>query len=309
MAGYDDNRRPKRPMLAAKASAQELREAFRLHGDFWAFPKLDGIRGLATENLLLSRSLKAIPNHEAQRRWAGELTWGLDGELLATQPWEHSACRIATSVFMTRDGVLPRESRYHVFDTWFGAERPFHKRYHEAFTTAREHAELGIVEVGFQTVRSEDEMLEFEASMLELGYEGLILRLPTAEYKAGRSTIREGGMIKVKRVEDAEATVVGMVELEHNGNAAQVDRLGLTRRSSAQEGKFGGGVLGALVCETDSGVVFHLGTGFDAAEREVIWKRRHEYLGKLVKYQYFGHGTFERPRHPRFIGWRDRDDK
>lgn len=299
---------PPRPMLAAKATQAELEEAFRHHGLFWAFPKLDGIRGLSADGGLYSRALKRIPNAEAQRRWSGEITAGLDGELLATLAWDHDACRLATSAFMTREGGLPRAARYHVFDCWDCPERPFSARYHRAYETATRWPELGLIAVGFTAVRSMDQMLEVEAQVLAQGYEGLILRLPSAPYKEGRSTLREGGMIKVKRTVDAEARCIGMVELEHNGNAAQVSELGLTRRSSHKEGKWGAGVLGALICELPSGVTFNIGTGFDAAEREIIWARRAEYLGRLVKFRYFGHGEHERPRHPRFLAWRHESD-
>jgi DNA ligase-1 len=167
---------------------------------------------------------------------------------------------------------------------------------------------MGLEIVGFRAVRSMDAMLEVEAEALTQGYEGLILRLPNAHYKPGRSTLREGGMIKVKRTLDAEARVVGMVELEHNENAAERNELGLTRRSSHQEGKFGANVLGALIVELPSGVRFNIGTGFSAAERQIIWTRRHECLDRVVKFRYFGHGEHERPRHPRFLSWRHEDD-
>ena len=43
---------------------------------------------------------------------------------------------------------------------------------------------------------------------------------PNAPYKQGRSTVREGYLLKVKTFLDDEATVVRFEERMHNGNEA-----------------------------------------------------------------------------------------
>ncbi len=90
-----------------------------------------------------------------------------------------------------------------------------------------------------------------------------------------------------------------------NNNEATRDELGRTKRSTHQENKSGKGRLGALVCRTESGVQFNIGTGFDADQREKLWKIGVNLIGRYVKYKYFAIGVVEAPRFPVFLGWRD----
>jgi hypothetical protein len=75
-----------------------------------------------------------------------------------------------------------------------------------------------------------------------------MLRDPNGPYKFGRSTRKEGYLLKLKRFCDSEAEVIGVVELMHNGNEAKTNALGRTERSTRKAGKTGMGVLGALAC-------------------------------------------------------------
>jgi DNA ligase-1 len=153
-----------------------------------------------------------------------------------------------------------------------------------------------------------DTLLDYEALVLLKGYEGVILRSPAAGYKFGRSTANEQGMLKLKRFEDAEATIIGFVERMHNGNVATTNELGRTARSSHQENKHGLGDLGALHLLTPDGIEFFCGTGFDDNLRKEIWDNRPKYLGRLTKYKHFPVGAKDLPRHPVFLGFRDKRD-
>lgn len=141
-----------------------------------------------------------------------------------------------------------------------------------------------------------------------------MIRAERGAYKCGRSTEREGGLVKVKRFVDAEAVVVGFVEEMHNANEATRDALGNTERSTSKAGLVGKGTLGALVVRrTDPYVdamrpLFNIGTGFTAAQREDFWNRREELLHTLVKFKHFDHGTVDAPRHPVFLGFRAPED-
>jgi DNA ligase-1 len=161
-----------------------------------------------------------------------------------------------------------------------------------------------------------DDLNTLEAQFLAEGYEGLMIRSGDAEYKYGRSTEREGGLVKVKRFVDAEAVVVGFVEEMENTNEAKRDALGNTERSTAKAGLVGKGTLGALVvrntCELDDrvpvGPEFNIGTGFTAAQRADLWQRREELLGQHVTYKYFAHGIVDVPRHPVYKAFRSPED-
>src|ERR1019366_8796365 len=110
-------------------------------------------------------------------------------------------------------------------------------------------------------------------------------------YKMGRSTEREGYLLKIKRFEDGEAEVIGFEERMHNGNESTTNALGRTERSSHQENLIGRGDLGALIVVgvngTYKGVEFKIGTGFNDAERGVIWQYRAAHIGRITKYKYF----------------------
>ena len=122
---------------------------------------------------------------------------------------------------------------------------------------------------------------------------------------------------------DAEAVVVGVEELMHNENEAEMSQLGLQKRSSHKDGKVPSGKLGALVCVPYSGEYdiarmqgsqperiiprFRIGTGFDDATRHLLWAQREELFGRIVKYKSMQHGTLDAPRHPVFLGFRAED--
>ena len=94
----------------------------------------------------------------------------------------------------------------------------------------------------------------------------------------------------------------------NNGNIAIKNELGRTARSSHKENKSGRGDLGALLLRHSSGIEFSCGTGFTDGERGEIWANRDRYLGQLAKYKHFPVGAKDLPRHPVFLGWRDRRD-
>ena len=131
-------------------------------------------------------------------------------------------------------------------------------------------------------------------------------------YKQGRSTEKEGYLLKIKRFEDAEAEVIGFEERMHNGNSATTNALGRTERSSHKENLIGRGDLGALTVKglqaPYKGVEFNIGSGFDDQERMSIWQNKSEYVGKIVKFRYFPLGSKDRPRFPTFEGWRHKED-
>jgi DNA ligase-1 len=140
---------------------------------------------------------------------------------------------------------------------------------------------------------------------LELGYEGLILRSPHAPYKYGRSTLNQGWMLKLKEFLDAEAEIIGIEELLHNENPAEIGELGQTKHSHEKAGLVGGGVLGSFVCRWRN-TYFNLGTGFNAQQRKEYYTK--DCIGKLAKFKYQGVGPNNKPRFPVFLGFRHKDD-
>ncbi|MNG11564.1 DNA ligase [compost metagenome] len=131
-----------------------------------------------------------------------------------------------------------------------------------------------------------------------------MVRQADGKYKQGRSTLREGILLKLKRFNSAECIVTGFEELMHNANEAKINETGHTDRSSHKENLVPMNTLGALlVKDIESGVDFAIGTGYTAAQRKEIWDNRRQWLGKIVTYTHFAVGSgYDKPRFPVFKG-------
>lgn len=285
-----------RPMLAATTDGSNL--MYPLLGS----AKFDGIRALVRGGVVVSRNLKPIPNEEVQRLWGKKKYEGLDGELIVGDPTAKDVYRKTNSGVMTFEGKP--DVTYRVFDN-FQYAGGFHRRLLAVTKFAKANANMKLVPVYHTPIRSYEALLKYEEAILELGFEGVMLRSYEGAYKEGRATPNEGTLFKLKRFLDAEAVVVGFEELEHNMNEQQRSLLGLAKRSSHKKGRVAGGVLGALVCQLPGGVRFNIGSGFTQEEREQFWAIRDQLKGKLVKYKYFPVGVKDRPRFPVYLGWRD----
>lgn len=288
-----------KPMLGVSVTRDALIEKLAGGRGMYASVKLDGVRALVKDGVVLSRSLKPIPNKFVQAMF-GHLE-GFDGELIVGIAHDPNVFRSTTSGVMSPDGKPNVE--YWVFDKW-DSPLSFHHRH--KLLEAEAKGVPGVQVVPQALVLDIEAADNFSATSLAVGYEGAILRDPTSSYKFGRSTVREAGLLKVKPFVDAEAEVIGKVELQHNENEAFTNELGRTARSSAKAGKVGGGTLGALVCSMN-GVEFEIGTGFTAAERQSMWDDP-ALIGKLVKFKYLNTGNYDKPRHAVFLGFRDRID-
>lgn len=286
-----------KPMLAVQADLPQLSYPVLVS------PKLDGIRCIIRDGVVMSRSLKPIRNKHVQTLFGVPELDGYDGELIVGEPGAEDVYLKTNSGVMSADGEP--DVTFWAFDHIGEPDRPFGKRY----AALAGHGHPCVQLVPQHVTHSEDALLELEAHYLEQGYEGLMLRHPDGPYKHGRSTLKEGILLKLKRFDDSEAEVIGFVEQMHNANEAKKDALGHTERSTAKAGLVPAGMLGALqVRDIHTGVEFEIGTGFTREQRLDIFANQDKYRGVLAKYQYFAGGSKERPRFPSFKGWRDRED-
>ena len=285
--------KPFAPLLAAPADLKRIE-----YGNVWLSAKLDGIRAIVIDGVVVSRSLKPIRNRHVQKLF-GHLEH-YDGELICGDPTAKDCYLKTNSAVMSADGEP--DVTFHVFDH---VEQPCD----EYFARYKRLAGGRYVQVVVQhSAENETALLDLEQWLLGKGYEGVMLRAhsgPQSFYKYGRSTAREGTLLKLKRFTDSEATVIGVEEEMQNNNEATKDALGRTERSSHKENLVGKGRLGALICETKEGIRFNIGTGFDAATRVDLWQRRETLPGMLAKFKHFEIGQKEAPRFPVFLGWRD----
>jgi len=269
----------------------------------FASPKLDGIRCLILDGVAVSRTLKPIPNLHIRHQLAG--LPALDGELICGDPTDPDCFNRTTSAVMSRDGA-PRFT-FRVFDHFGTPSDTFPQRIYTAELRVNEaQADFRPVEMVPQRfIRDAAELAEYEAAQVAAGYEGVMVRDICDFYKFGRSTAKEGILGKVKRFADAEAEIVGIEELHRNGNAAEINALGHTERSTAAAGLVAAGTLGALIVRAEGfAETFKIGTGYTAAQRDSLWSDRASLPGRLVKFKHQPAGAKDAPRFPVFLGFR-----
>lgn len=286
-----------KPMLASDAE--------HVNYPVLASTKLDGIRCLIIDGVPTSRNGKPIRNRFVQAYFKQHQKdcEGLDGELIVGDPFAKDVFQVTTSGVMSSDGQP--NFQFYVFDYHDMPSAGYRARHRRLLDAKFPDRVLKVEQV---LCNSDQEMVEYEEGCLSLGYEGLILRDPDGRYKYGRSTAKEGLLLKVKKFSDSEAEVVGFEELMSNQNPKTKDVFGDTERSSHKAGMVPMDTLGALVCRHTNGQTFGIGTGFDQATRKEIWTNRKKYLGKLAKYKHLEISVKDLPRFPVFLGWRDAND-
>jgi DNA ligase-1 len=286
-----------RPLLAYNAVD---RKSGPIHFPVLVSPKIDGIRCLITQDGAVSRTLKPIPNIFI-RHYLSQAPIGLDGELTVGDSFNSS-----TSAIMSHFGEP--DFTYHIFDHFGSSRESFVSRFLMAAVELKLIPHLTKIQLlGHKSIQNQEELEMAEAEAIAGGFEGLMIRRPSGHYKFGRSTANERLLGKIKRFEDREATVLGITPLYENQNQAEIDNLGLQKRSHSQENKTEKELMGSLTCRDKKfASTFEIGTGFTAAQRREFYLNPP--LGRTVKYKYLPHGTIDLPRHPVFLGFRSKDD-
>ena len=268
-----------------------------------ATPKIDGIRCLKIDGQALSNSFKPIPNHYVRRLIEAECPDGFDGELVVME----GEFNDSQSAFMSREGKP--KFLYKVFDyVKHGLDEPYVSRVNRLDMQLSPGFIEKLIPIHIYTL---DELQAYEQQMLTLGHEGVIIRSPLSPYKCGRSTLREGYLIALKRFVDSEAIIVGFEPRYHNANPSFTGELGQTKRSSHQENKIELDTLGVILAtDIHTGVSIRVGTGKGLTDtfREKIWKNQSLYLNRMFTYQFQEHGMKDKPRILSFKGFRHIDD-
>ncbi len=298
------------PMLASPAT-----DKYPLKFPLYASPKIDGVRAYVKDGVLLSRSGKPIRNKYVQKTLGFKVLDGLDGELCVGNPWDKNLMQQTTSGVMSADGE-PKFT-YYVFDVWSWPDTPYKRRYaHLAYTDSlpsyvKDLHQSGMLHFLEHVVMIDQNALDtYEQDALAIGYEGVMVRDPEGPYKYGRSTAKEGYLLKLKRWEDGEAQIIEFQEFMHNANELEQDEYGYAKRSTHQENKVPMNKLGALICkDIVTGAQLKIGTGFDDEMRKTIWYGRETFRNQIVKYKHFAQaGVKDTSRFPVFVGFRDKRD-
>jgi len=280
-----------KPLLATKA------EFDKIQYPVLATPKLDGIRCLMVNGVAMSRSMKPIPNQYVQEQLRG--LHGLDGELMVNGDFNQ-----VQSGIMKKTGEP--DFTFHVFDKWdrdygyglcmedldwLGVDNP--------------RAKLLLPNI----VNNEQDLTLYLEHCLKQGYEGVMIRQPNSKYKFGRSTVKEGILLKIKKFFDDEAELLEIIEAQHNLNEQDYDELGYSKRSSCKENLVPAGTAGSLLVKwNDKEFRVGFGPGFTDEKKQWIWDNRVNLLGELVKFSYQELSKDGIPRFGKMLEIRHPDD-
>jgi DNA ligase-1 len=293
-----------RPMLAALC-----RDINTLHYPVLVTPKIDGIRCVTLEREVivpnddgvdvLTRSLKNVPNNFIRQTLSAYGLPNLDGELVVGENFQMSSSGI-----MSENGQP--NFTYWIFDLIM-PHLEYVERMHQLCQMGLQN--LPHIKILTPTViDTPAQLLAYEQAMLEMKFEGVMIRSMTGPYKFGRSTEKQSWLLKLKRFADDEAIIIGHEELYRNYNESTVGPLGLSERSDHAENKMPAGVLGAFRVRNRDGVEFNVGSGFTDIQRSVYWDKRDAFVGQWLKYKFQNFGIKTAPRHPVFLGIRDARD-
>ncbi len=282
--------------------------------------KFDGLRCIVGgDGVAYSRTLKPFPNRFIQEYFqkVRPALNGFDGELIVGPPNLENTLNTSVSGIMSEQGEP--DFTFYIFDyvpLYPAVACNATERYLNTIEQIEERSgfpDNRVKVVQQYLIESHDELDEFESKALTEGYEGVMIKGAYSLYKFGRSTVREGGLGKIKRFVDDEFEVVGFEEQMKNNNLAEKDNFGNTKRSSCKENLAPAGTLGRIICELPdgSGRTFGVGTfkGWTHEYRKEIWDNREKYVGKMLKVKYFPLGTVNLPRLPVGLCFRDEIDR
>ena len=139
----------------------------------------------------------------------------------------------------------------------------------------------------FWMCNSFDDVMRAYDKLIDMAYEGIIIRHINNIYVRKRSTL----LMKFKPKKKDDYEIVGFTE-EYSVDETPK------------------GMLGSLVCKSGDGNIFNVGTGFSDERRKELWDIRDTLPGMYAKVQY-QHLTNERkvPRFPVFVEVYKRDEK
>lgn len=264
-------------------------------------PKLDGWRCLVTPQGVLSRTFKLIPNRSVQETLGRPEFWGFDGELIVGDPTAKGVMQTTHSGLAKETGAVMGDIGFHVFDDFSDVSIGFARR-QDRLQKRLEDLEIDapwmwLVEQ--HLVTDLEEVWELEDRWVSMGYEGAMLRSLAGPYKFGRSTEREGYLLKIKRWEDAEGVIVGFVQAKTNQNAAEKDAFGRTKRSTKQEGMVLVERMGSFEVESPRFKKrFTVGAGPTHEDTVEQWQNREQLMGATITFEFGPGATEDAPRFP-----------
>lgn len=252
------------PMLAHDYFKKEKKVQFPCY----AQPKLDGMRGLGNDGKLISRANKEIttlPHIQNDLKGFEEY---IDGELYAHGLTFQENMKIIKKY---REGQTEKV-KYHVYDMI--SDKPFIERYNELKTIVFGLPNIEVVPL--VELKNPQELEDYYGNMMQMGYEGVMLRWGSNGYKMNG---RSDNLLKYKKFFDVAVPIVDITPNDANPTH------------------------GTIWVEYN-GKVVKTGARLSHTEREEYLSNKEEYIGKTAEVRYFETTDDGSLRFPVFVGTR-----
>ena len=242
--------------------------------------KYDGTRCVGIpQKGLFSRNRKAYPHLEHILHELHKLPQNLilDGELYSnTLTFQEIVGLVKKETLKKGDEEKQKQIQFHVYDII--NDQPYEQRLKTLHQLFAKNKFQHLAPVQTDTCVSEDNMKELHAQYVAEGYEGIMLRNKTGQYKG----VRSSDLQKFKLFEDAEYEVVDFKE---------------------GEGQEAGCVL--WVCQTKEGKIFHCRPRGTREDRIQLFQEGKKYVGKHLTVRFQENTNDGIPRFPVGIAFRD----
>jgi len=130
--------------------------------------------------------------------------------------------------------------------------------------------------VPYNVCNNMEEVYTYLSFYIKLGYEGFVVKNPLSLYEPKRST----NWLKYKPMKSDTYPIIGYNQ--------EVDKDGFVKNS-----------LGSVICSTQEGEEFSVGSGFTALQRNSYWTDKEYLIGKNIKVRYQELSKDRKvPRHP-----------
>jgi len=259
--------------------------------------KLDGFRCVVLDQPYTA-SMKPFANRFVREELSRPEYIGLDGEIVVGAPNSPNTFHNTSGPIRRFEGTP--DFKFYVFDRIINRDATYYDRWLNNLPKSEDR----IVVLEQRVLKNPDDVLAYEAEMLEIGFEGAMIRSLTGRYKEGRCTFNEMNIFKRKPFVDTEAIIMDIEEAMQNLNEKTINELGLTKRAQNKENKIPKGTLGSFVLWSSlwkKPFRAACGEGFTDQIKQEIWENRQDYLGKVVTIKYQKYGSWKAPRMPKVI--------
>jgi DNA ligase-1 len=291
--------------------------------------KYDGMRALLTGNVAMSRQMIAFPNKFLQDfvQYNSAYLHGLDCELIVGPPNTPQTFNTTQSAIMSAEGRP--DFKLYVLDHWDMEGESAEDRYEylkDFIGSLPGPVAERVVLVEQHRAYKHAQIPEFNLQAVAQGYEGTMCKRADGFYKYGRSTLKEGILLKFKDFKDSEIRIDKLYQGVKNGNEKGQSNIGKAKRSSHKANQIPQDIIGAFegvdINPTSPffGQTVKAGPGnFTKDLLKLLWKKHMEWLaggcvgespviGRILVYKYQVSGVKDKPRMPTAKGFRSKID-